>query len=268
MKKLFLIALLFMFAVISCGADEDDETDYESIDDSTLSNDSDSDSDSDTDTGKNDPVVEEKEACDKERTFKCKTDQTDGTEYSYYCAGNDPYYLYKFEECRAGCNTSTGKCNPWKDPDTGLTWSSVGIDESPNSGEAFYWDEARKYCNSLEENGLTGWRLPNIDELRTLIQNCPNTEPGGACKVSEKNGCLSKSECYSSSDCKCSKDQSGKYSKLGYFSYDLIWSSSTFIGTGVYEGEKKAWYVFFSKATIDEKGAEYPYIGYVRCVLK
>jgi hypothetical protein len=32
--------------------------------------------------------------------------------------------------------------------------------------------------------------------------------------------------------------------------------------------KKKAWYVFFSKATIDEKGAEYPYIGYVRCVLK
>ncbi len=268
MKKLFLIALLFMFAVISCGADEDDETDYESIDDSTLSNDSDSDSDSDTDTGKNDPVVEEKEACDKDRTFKCKKDPTDGTEYSYICDAPD-YYLSKFEECKAGCNTSTGKCNPWKDPDTGLTWSSLGINESPNSGDVFYWDEARKYCNSLEENGLTGWRLPNIDELRTLIQNCPNTEPGGACKVSEKNGCLSKSECYSSSDCTCSKDKSGKYSKLGYSRHYLIGSSSTFIGTSYAypEGQKKTWYVVFSKAEIKEDATEY-YIGFVRCVLK
>ncbi|MBR4531980.1 DUF1566 domain-containing protein [bacterium] len=267
MKKLFLIALLFMFAVISCGADEDDETDYESIDDSTLSNDS----DSDTDTGKNDPVVEEKEACDKDMTFKCKTDQTDGTEYSYICEGDTSLYLYKYETCKAGCNTSTGKCNPYKDPDTGLTWSSVGIDESSNSDEAFDWDEARKYCNSLEENGLTGWRLPNIDELRTLIQNCPNTEPGGACKVSEKNGCLSPSECDISvfRDCQCSEDHSGKYSKLGYSRYDnRIFSSSTFIGTGYDEGEKMVWYVRFALARINNDPARYPFSGYVRCVLK
>ena len=260
MKKLFLIALLFMFAVISCGAD--DETDYESIDDSTLSNDS----DSDTDTGKNDPVVEEKEACDKKRTFKCKTDQTDGTEYSYICEG-DTLYLYKYETCKAGCNTSTGKCNPWKDPDTGLTWSSLGINKS-SYRTGFYWDEAPKYCSTLEENSLTGWHLPSIDELRTLIQNCPNTEPGGACKVSEKNGCLSKSECYSSSDCKCSEDKSGKYSKLGYsFYYGYgIWSSSTFIGTGYHEGEKMAWLVSFKSAVILEKKSDTT--EYIRCVLK
>jgi uncharacterized protein (TIGR02145 family) len=241
MKKLFLIALLFMFAVISCGADEDDET---------------NDSDSDTDTGKNDPVVEEKEACDKDMTFKCKTDPTDGTEYSYICEGNTSLYLYKYETCKAGCNTSTGKCNPWKDPDTGLTWSSVGIGESPNSSNRFDWDEARKYCNSLEENGLTDWHLPTINELRTLIQNCSGTVTGGSCGVTDS--CLSFSSCWSKESCySCSYDESGGYSKLGDTSW--FWSSSVQSEVPSYR-----WLVLFDDGSVGNLNVENNL--YVRCV--
>lgn len=56
-----------------------------------------------------------------------------------------------------------------------LSWSDKAI-------EKMNWDDAIKYCEDL------GGRLPTIDELRTLIQNCPATETGGECGVTE--GCL------------------------------------------------------------------------------
>lgn len=88
------------------------------------------------------------------------------------------------------------------------------------------WRDSINYCENLNEGGYSNWRLPNIDELRTLIQNCSGTESGGACRASEKNDCLS-SECWTSEDCtSCAGDSSKKYSKLG--DTDWYWSSSTF----------------------------------------
>ena len=103
--SIFIILLASIFLIVGCSVSEDD--DFEADSDGSTSN---PDSDYDTDTGKNDPVVEEKEECDKKKTFKCKTDQTDGTEYSYICESD--LLLHKFETCNAGCNKSTGKCNP------------------------------------------------------------------------------------------------------------------------------------------------------------
>ena len=100
-----------------------------------------------------------------------------------------------------------------------LLWSS-------NASDKMKWNSAVKYCKNLNEGGYSNWRLPNIDELRTLIQNCSGTESGGACRASEKNDCLS-SECWTSEDCtSCAGDSSKKYSKLG--DTDWYWSSSTF----------------------------------------
>ena len=33
------------------------------------------------------------------------------------------------------------------------------------------WEEARLYCFSLNINGKTGWRLPNIEELCEIYQS-------------------------------------------------------------------------------------------------
>ncbi|MBO4711583.1 DUF1566 domain-containing protein [bacterium] len=84
-------------------------------------------------------------------------------------------------------------------------------------------NEAINYCKNLTEDGHSDWRLPNIDELRTLIKNCPKSETGGQCKVSERSGCLSLSCWEPEGSCYC-KD-GGAYSKLG----DTGWfkSSST-----------------------------------------
>jgi hypothetical protein len=42
-------------------------------------------------------------------------------------------------------------------------------------------------CEGVEEDGHTDWREPNIDELRTLVQNHPGTVAGGTCKICEKD---------------------------------------------------------------------------------
>ena len=182
-----------------------------------------------------------------------------GQEYSYYCKENDQE---KYETCRAGCNASTGKCNIWKDPDTSLTWTSLKYYKDDGSS-GLAWDEALNYCENLEEGGYTDWHLPNIDELRSLVQNCPDSELGGACKASEENGCLDKDECYSMGDCfSCSsdKEKTGKYSKLNDAFEYWFWSSSTRT-----DYEDAAWVVEFYAAYIFYAKKTHDYM-YVRCV--
>ncbi|MBO4441296.1 DUF1566 domain-containing protein [bacterium] len=52
---------------------------------------------------------------------------------------------------------------------TGLIWSA-------RSSGYMVWNDAKNYCNSLLEGYYNDWRLPTISELRTLIQNCSNTQ--------------------------------------------------------------------------------------------
>lgn len=105
----------------------------------------------------------------------------------------------------------------------GIYWSEI-------SNDGMIWDEAVKYCENL------GGRLPTISELRTLIQNCPATETGGECGVTDDcrshDGCLN-SEAWICDG--CTWDTSGKYSVFGdtglFFSSteetfrdDVVWS--------------------------------------------
>jgi uncharacterized protein DUF1566 len=50
------------------------------------------------------------------------------------------------------------------------------------------WTESIDYCESLSLGGYTNWRLPNIDELRTMISGCEATESGGECQVTSGSG--------------------------------------------------------------------------------
>ncbi len=84
-------------------------------------------------------------------------------------------------------------------------WSDVVVPEEAHFG-------AKLYCANLEESGFSDWKLPTIGQLRTLIVNCPDTEIGGRCLVSDD--CSMTDIC--DKNCKgCSADSSGKYSKLG-----------------------------------------------------
>ncbi len=108
------------------------------------------------------------------------------------------------------------------------------------------WNQAMDYCKQLNEGGYDDWRLPDIDELRTLIQNCPNAALGGECNVSAKNSCLSKKCWYPKGSCYCRRipNNYGHYSNLGDDDTIILWSSS-------YERyEKCAWGVFFDEGGV------------------
>ena len=87
--------------------------------------------------------------------------------------------------------------------------------------------EAKNYCKKLRDNGNSDWRLPTIDELRTLIKSCPGSETFGACKISEAENCLSNA-CISDRYCECGPNSMGEHSKLEDTA--IIWSSSSKTG--------------------------------------
>ena len=104
------------------------------------------------------------------------------------------------------------------------------------------WYSAGNYCKNLNEGGFSDWKLPNIDELRTLIQYNSGTETGGTCKVSEKSRKLSRKN--RTDDCEGSVEEGINYNKLGDEGW--FWSSSV-----VSDSSGFAWGVNFQSADVD-----------------
>jgi len=152
----------------------------------------------------------------------------------------------------------------WTDPSTGLVWQNPPFDGTKK------WEDAKTYCTN-NEAGLpgTGWHLPNISELRSLIRGCPNTETGGACGVTDVcskcgvgQSCLSWDPCHDD----CSNCSSGDGPASGcYWPGEMegvcswYWSSSPVEGNEFY-----AFHLYFGNGGV---GLGYVnYDGHVRCV--
>jgi hypothetical protein len=67
----------------------------------------------------------------------------------------------------------------WFDPTSGLCW------QDPPSDTALRWDDAIAHCDGLSLAGFGpgSWRLPTIDELRSLVRGCLASETGGVCTL-------------------------------------------------------------------------------------
>ena len=120
----------------------------------------------------------------------------------------------------------------------GNMWSARSLND-------LEWEDAVSYCKNLTELGYSDWRMPTVNELRTLIQNCSYTETGGSCEITDE--CLAEEmenwdeyadaysdyylpdtiHCASPCGCKYSYDMSSNvvFSKIEDDKDDRLWSS-------------------------------------------
>jgi hypothetical protein len=97
-------------------------------------------------------------------------------------------------------------------------------------GKVWNWWNAKKYCQNLQLDGYSDWRLPTLKELKTIISK------------TKYNGYYIKKELSKS---------------MG--SGSGFWSSTPSVSNS-----KNAWYVLFSDG--DDYDGSKAYKSYVRCV--
>ena len=241
MKKFSVCLALFavfLFAV-SCGGGSKNEnkneepdtgetvTDTDTADNSEPADDSDADSDtSDTGIQGNDDDSDSTPAQPDDGDSQPDDDSDSATEPS-------------LPECSAESGT------PCVDPVSKNIWSAKSAETTA--------EKAADYCKDLTEGGYK-WRLPNIDELRTLIVGCDNTKTGGECEISAVNNTLAHE--FWNSKSFCSDDYDVNYSV--FKETDMLYSSSVRTEYG------DIWGVYFLQAIVTAS-TDQPK-GFVRCI--
>ena len=107
-----------------------------------------------------------------------------GTCWAGSCGADSGFSGCLYGECNEdGCPHMLIPCNGGKfDPSTGLCWSKsamIGLGGNRRTNVT----EAEDSCEHLSSGGHTDWRLPTVDELRSLIVGCADTAPEGDCPV-------------------------------------------------------------------------------------
>lgn len=64
----------------------------------------------------------------------------------------------------------------WTDSQTDLVWQNV-------PPQIMNWEDAQTYCQNLSLGGIANWRLPDLDEMRSLIRGCQAMQTGGECTL-------------------------------------------------------------------------------------
>ena len=219
---------------------------------------------------------------------------SDGTCYtngSNYICGCNEHYFWSGSACVNPCDAdpcggiphstciATSAENYSCECDNGYSWNETeGICQLPACDEntasfpcqdstgyiwserydGMEWQAAIDHCTGLNTSNYggysSGWHLPNISELRTLIKNCADSQTGGSCGVTAS--CLSDS-CWNGATCSCSEDLTGGHSKFGETGW--FWSSSTNS-----DNSDSAWLVVFNFGFVIQNYKTNS--GNVRCV--
>ena len=85
----------------------------------------------------------------------------------------------------------------WVDPKTYLMWENP-MGNTGMGGTGISHANAVTYCDNLVLAGHDDWRLPTIDELRTLVRGVSTTMTGGKCPTSES--CTDQDSCNKDKD--------------------------------------------------------------------
>jgi hypothetical protein len=166
-----------------------------------------------------------------------------------------------------------GQCLPgWSGTDCNTTDECFGGEfdllthlcwENPPPSELMEWESAVSYCEELVLGFQSDWRMPTISELRGLVRNCPGTETGGECGVTDD---CSEFNCWDLSACEGCTTLSGDgfggcywVPWLGGSCENKNWASTPYPGSPT-----SAWYVWFENAEVrsSTKAADHS----VRCV--
>jgi len=169
--------------------------------------------------------------------------------------------------CENGCNTHDECDKVLQDPSSRLMWQNSGTRSTGPS-----WDWAVDKCKGMEFYGFNDWHLPSVNEFRTLIMGCPNTEDGGDCVIS--NSC-SGLPCYDSSTCEDCSNGGGPADGDCYFHSDFNTYGSCreyWTSTERSDNPDNAWYYnsinayFYNTNKDGYKKA--PYAKLIMCVRK
>jgi hypothetical protein len=108
-----------------------------------------------------------------------------GAQQACYC----PNGKVKEQTCNAdGTSWSACECtyySAWCDNATGLCWQDPQKDAFDNDDTGVMPGDAVRYCDQVAFGGYSDWRLPTIEELRTLVRGNPKTEADGECPLVE-----------------------------------------------------------------------------------
>ena len=157
----------------------------------------------------------------------------------------------------------TVKKNVVLDNETKMMWQKA-------HSKAMHHEQAKEYCEKLSLDGYNDWRLPTIDDLRSLIKGCAATQTDGECKT--HNNCLSSENCWSTA-CQCEANkgegENGFYWQKDTWDYSgnewgYFWTSSL-----LSENHDYAWRVYFKLGAITSEyhdGDRFFAFYYARCV--
>jgi hypothetical protein len=149
------------------------------------------------------------------------------------------------------CCTSTGyRSDCWYDSSTTLEWQNPGTAFLPEVQEL---DGAIAHCSARGP----GWRVPTIDELRSLVRGCAIQQTGGACRVT---GQCTSYDCWSPS-CGFCEFLKGSGANRQYLPQELLETdhkptleqeSFYWSNTRVSDfSDPHYWFVKFSSASLD-----------------
>lgn len=231
--RFFLIFSVIFIMVTACGADEDEEMDTEG-------------GNTQDDTGDN---TGDNSGDENQQNINCGNNVIDAGET---CDGNaqecttiDPGYTGGIATCKPDCSgwntadckgnsssedpTNPGNEDPtnpggnggfdkdskgiWVDPKTYLIWENP-MGNKGTGGLGPTHAQSQAYCENLILAGADDWRLPTIDELRTIVRGVSTTMTGGTCPTSEN--CTDQDTCNKNKN----NSQSYGYSCFGCYALD------------------------------------------------
>jgi len=126
----------------------------------------------------------------------------------------------------------------WNDDQNGLAWE---IEAGP---DALNLSDCTSRCTGLALGDLSGWHIPTISELRSLVHNCDATVTGGICAVSDS--------CTASGECRDESCNGCPGSGACFIADELTDSCGIYLSATLSESDvSSVWSVDFNSASIN-----------------